>query len=171
MFIAVAPLSLSRRSDVGEALIRRFHLGRLRSNRSAWEKDQLKTSHNDAIFRSQTGLHDAQSIRRAAEDDVLALRCVPRSDDVNVLPVLVRKNGFVVDQQRLPGSGALQLNACEQAGCQRVVRVGKHDASSNRTGRWIELVVNEVDVTRVREVLLISQSNTDWILRADTGTG
>jgi len=60
----------------------------------------------------------------------------------------------------------LQLNACEQAGCQRVVRVGKHDASSNRTGRWIELVVNEVDVTRVREVLLISQSNTDWILRA-----
>src|ERR1700676_168391 len=88
MFIAVAPLSLSRRGDGREALIRRFHLGGLRSYGRTWEEDQLKTAYNDAVFASQTGLNDAQSIRHAAEDDVLTLRCVPRSNDINVLPVL-----------------------------------------------------------------------------------
>src|SRR5258708_16088391 len=90
MFIAVAPLSLSRRGDGCEALIRRFHLGDLRSYGRTWEEDHLKTSYNDVVFGRQARLHDAQSIRHAAEDDVLTLRCVPRPDDVNVLPVLGR---------------------------------------------------------------------------------
>src|SRR5580698_498036 len=51
-----------------------------------------------------------------------------------------------------------------------MVRIGEHYASSNGAGGRIELVIDEVDVTGVREALFISQSDSNWVLGANSRT-
>src|SRR6266446_1264647 len=114
-------------------------------------EDLLETGNNDLVVRIEAGLHHPQTVMDAAKHDVLALGLVFRSKDIDVFAILICHNGLAVDQHRQVFGAAFELHARIEAGHEHAVRVRYRRAHVDRTGRRIDLVVDEVHRARMRK--------------------
>lgn len=125
-------------------------------------KDLLRAGDDDLVGRIEAGLHHVQAIDLAAQRDVPAERRIALAQYVDIFVMLVGHDGFGVYQKRRH-LVALQLYPGEKAGRQQTVGIRDDSADTDRAGRGIDLVVEEIHGSRMWKTFLVRQTDPDRI--------
>src|SRR5882762_6155414 len=157
MFIARPTLRGAGRRRRGAGRIG-AHGHRLRRHGEARMRT-LGAVHHDDVSRLQALANDAQAVDHAAELDAAILHLVVCPQQENVLLVLVGVDGTIVDQNGRILAAAEQLHPCEHPRRVHAIFVVENRPRPDGSGLRIQLVIDEIDLARVREAFLVGETD------------
>src|SRR3984957_5028490 len=123
----------------------------------------LGTVHDDDVSGLQALANDAQSVDHPAELDAAILHLVVCPQHENVLLVLVGVDGTIVDQDGRILAASEQLHPCEHPRCIHPVLILENRPRPDGSGLRIQLVIDEVDLARVREAFFVGETDAHRI--------
>src|SRR6266478_6777215 len=123
----------------------------------------LGAVHHDHVSRLQSLAYDAQTLDDAAEFHLAVLDLIVGAEQQHVLLVLIGVDGAILDQDGRIFAAHQQLHPFEQAGRELSVLVLQHGPRADRSGLRIELIVDEIEASGMREPVLVGQADLHGI--------
>ena len=105
----------------------------------------------------QPGRDDPHVAALAAQFHGAPRRDAVAADDVDEFDVLIGGQGPLGNQQRLVGLARRNPHAHEQAAGQGAILVGEYAAQAGRAGAGVDLGLDEIELSLVREILLVGE--------------
>src|SRR5580692_4851933 len=140
------------------------HVYALRRNRDS-RVHPLRAVHDDYIAGLEALAHDAQAVNHAAEFHLAVFDLIVGAEQQHVLLTLIGIHSAIIDQNGRILSAPQELHARKQARRELTVFVLQHRARANGAGLRIQLIVDEIDRSRMGKSLLVGQPDPHGIAR------